>query len=199
MKRTKAEWRQALLSARAAIPEAARRAGSAAILDHVRGLAGFEGARSLLGYTPLGAEADPGPLLTSKVGSGTVVYLPSARRGIDDEPCWVRWQGEGTVLPASPVSADFLEYPVLAIVPGVGFDEHGVRLGRGRGYYDRALAELRRLGTVRVVGLAFECQVVRDLPHDSWDQRVDFIATDRRLVTASYVKHRDGEAGVRWS
>jgi 5-formyltetrahydrofolate cyclo-ligase len=199
MKRTKAEWRQALLSARAAIPEAARRTGSAAILDHVRGLAGYDGARSLLGYTALGAEADPSPLLTSKVGSGTAVYLPSARGGVDDEPCWVRWQGEGTGLAASAVSAESLEYPVLAIVPGVGFDEHGVRLGRGRGFYDRALAELRRLGPVRVVGLAFECQVVRDLPHDAWDQRVDFIATDTRLVTASHVKPRDGEAGARWS
>jgi 5-formyltetrahydrofolate cyclo-ligase len=196
MKRTKAEWRQALLSARAAIPEAARRAGSAAILDHVRRLADFHSARSLLGYAAMGAEADPSPLLEAKAGEGIAVFLPSALDGIDEAPSWVRWRGEARA-EQSPMGAHRLEYPVFAIVPGVGFDDRGVRLGRGRGFYDRALAELRRLGAVRVVGLAFECQVVRDLPHDVWDQCVDYIATDTRLVTVTRAKSVDRDAGAR--
>ena len=60
-----------------------------------------------------------------------------------------------------------LENIDLIIVPGIAFDKKNVRLGRGHGYYDRFLCALPN--KTRTVGLAFDFQVVEDLPQDSHD------------------------------
>ena len=55
----------------------------------------------------------------------------------------------------------------LIIVPGIAFDKKNVRLGRGHGYYDRFLCAVPN--KTRTVGLAFDFQVLEDLPQDSHD------------------------------
>jgi len=55
----------------------------------------------------------------------------------------------------------------LVIVPGVAFDKSNMRLGRGHGYYDRFLSGIPN--STRTIGLAFDFQVVEDLPKDSHD------------------------------
>jgi 5-formyltetrahydrofolate cyclo-ligase len=60
-----------------------------------------------------------------------------------------------------------------------------MRLGRGGGFYDRALGDLRSVGDVHVVGLAFECQIVPVLPSDPWDQRVDVVVSEQRVLHAT--------------
>ena len=64
-----------------------------------------------------------------------------------------------------------LEELDLVIVPGVGFDAHNNRLGRGKGYYDRLLKQTA--GKVYSMGLAFDFQVLPKLPLDSHDMPVD--------------------------
>jgi 5-formyltetrahydrofolate cyclo-ligase len=61
----------------------------------------------------------------------------------------------------------------LALVPGVAFDLRGNRLGRGRGFYDRLLAEVRGVKC----GIAFEKQIVEIIPAAAHDVRMDFILT----------------------
>ncbi|MFP4639082.1 MAG: 5-formyltetrahydrofolate cyclo-ligase [Guyparkeria sp.] len=68
------------------------------------------------------------------------------------------------------------------LIPLVGFDARGNRLGMGAGFYDRALAR-RRGRRPLAIGVAFGCQEVRSLPVDPWDQPLDYIVTDRALVT----------------
>jgi len=68
----------------------------------------------------------------------------------------------------------------IVFVPGVAFDEQGNRLGHGKGYYDSLLRRLRGAGTF--AALAYEFQIVETVPTDSWDQRVDFIVTERRII-----------------
>jgi 5-formyltetrahydrofolate cyclo-ligase len=63
----------------------------------------------------------------------------------------------------------------LVIVPGLAFTEDGMRLGRGRGYYDRFLKGLKHTATV---GLAFGLQVILSLPHNSYDIPVKRVITD---------------------
>ena len=60
-----------------------------------------------------------------------------------------------------------LENIDLVVVPGVAFDQKGVRLGRGHGYYDRFLCGLS--DKTKTIGLAFDFQVVEHLPKDSHD------------------------------
>lgn len=63
----------------------------------------------------------------------------------------------------------------LVVVPGMAFDPRGYRLGWGKGYYDVTLAEATR--ALRV-GLAFECQVVPEVPKDWNDVPMDIIVTE---------------------
>jgi 5-formyltetrahydrofolate cyclo-ligase len=68
----------------------------------------------------------------------------------------------------------------IAIVPGVAMDEKGGRVGSGDGYYDRIIPDLPI--TTRKVGLAFEGQLVPQVPMESHDKHVDIIITERRVI-----------------
>jgi 5-formyltetrahydrofolate cyclo-ligase len=67
----------------------------------------------------------------------------------------------------------------LVIVPGLGFDEQGNRLGRGRGFYDRFLAHPQFRGVS--CALAFEEQITESVPADPLDVRVNMLVTDRKV------------------
>ena len=66
----------------------------------------------------------------------------------------------------------------LVLVAGIAWDEHGHRLGYGKGYYDRYLASI----TAATVGLAYDFQVLENIPHESNDFRVDLIVTEKRVI-----------------
>lgn len=59
----------------------------------------------------------------------------------------------------------------LVVVPGIAFDLHGNRLGRGKGYYDRLLRDVRAVK----VGLCFNFQLVHSVPTDELDIRMDAV------------------------
>jgi 5-formyltetrahydrofolate cyclo-ligase len=73
----------------------------------------------------------------------------------------------------------------VVFLPLVGFDDHGVRLGMGGGYYDRAFA-FRRWRTAwhtpRLIGLAYALQQVESLPAAHHDVRLDAVVTEERIV-----------------
>ena len=83
--------------------------------------------------------------------------------------------------------ADIREIDVF-LVPGLGFDRHGVRIGFGGGFYDRALAR-RREAAAKVplfVGIGYSCQVLdTDLPADEWDVRLDSVVTEAGVIQIS--------------
>lgn len=74
----------------------------------------------------------------------------------------------------------------LVIVPGLGFDEYGNRLGRGRGFYDRFLAHPEFAGTA--CGLALEEQVVPTIPAGPLDRPIDMLVTDAGVRRFSHKK-----------
>ena len=75
----------------------------------------------------------------------------------------------------------------FALVPGVAFDRAGNRLGYGKGYYDRLLAmrvERTSAGTKPlVVAVAFDCQLVEQLPVSAHDQAIDLLITPTHRIT----------------
>lgn len=77
-----------------------------------------------------------------------------------------------------PVSIDDID---LIIVPGVGFDEKGNRLGHGKGYFDNLLNHSK----VLKIGLAFEFQIVENIPTEKHDIPVDKIVTEKRIIECS--------------
>lgn len=68
----------------------------------------------------------------------------------------------------------------IALIPGVAFDEKGGRLGMGDGFYDRLIPKLPV--TTRKVALAFDDQVLPQVPVESHDKQVDIIITEKRII-----------------
>lgn len=68
----------------------------------------------------------------------------------------------------------------LVILPGVGFDEKGNRLGYGGGFYDRLLSETDH--RVTLIGLAYEIQITPRIHRSPHDVRVDKIVTEKRVI-----------------
>ena len=68
----------------------------------------------------------------------------------------------------------------LVIVPGIAFNVQGYRLGRGGGYYDRFLSQLEPRTTS--VALAFEMQILEEIPVEEKDIPVDYIITEKRVI-----------------
>ncbi|WP_300726231.1 5-formyltetrahydrofolate cyclo-ligase [uncultured Bacteroides sp.] len=67
----------------------------------------------------------------------------------------------------------------LAIIPGVGFDMEGNRLGRGKGYYDRLLPQLNAYK----IGICFQFQIIPQLPTDTFDIRMDEVWTEEGCIS----------------
>ena len=66
----------------------------------------------------------------------------------------------------------------LVLVPGIAWDENGHRLGYGKGYYDRYLANLQTIS----VGLAYDFQILKHIPHGDNDFRVNLIVTEKHVI-----------------
>jgi 5-formyltetrahydrofolate cyclo-ligase len=76
-----------------------------------------------------------------------------------------------------PVPIECLD---IAIIPGIAFDEKGGRIGSGEGYYDRFIPKLPI--TTRKVSIAFEDQIIPQIPMESHDKHVDIIITNERTI-----------------
>jgi 5-formyltetrahydrofolate cyclo-ligase len=68
----------------------------------------------------------------------------------------------------------------VVLIPGAGFDSEGNRLGYGAGYYDRLLSKAKR--NITKIALAFEEQIVPEIPSERHDIRMDKIITDKRTI-----------------
>lgn len=69
----------------------------------------------------------------------------------------------------------------VILMPLVGFDRRGNRLGMGAGFYDRSLVGLRRPRPT-LIGIAFDCQEMAEVPADPWDVPLDYIVTNRGII-----------------
>ncbi len=68
----------------------------------------------------------------------------------------------------------------LVLVPGLAFDNHGFRLGRGGGYYDRFITSLGQPRPI-LCGVCFACQILPEIPREAHDARVDYVVSEAGL------------------
>ena len=141
-------------------------------------------SRVVMAYWPLPDEVDVRPLIDRLVAEGRTVVLPKVT---GDETMELRRYtsqadlSEGAFHILEPVGEPFVDYEQIdvALVPGVAFDAAGHRLGRGRGYYDRFLAEHLAPRTShlapRLIGVCFPFQRVAVVPVDAHDVVLDQI------------------------
>ncbi|MEA1943249.1 MAG: 5-formyltetrahydrofolate cyclo-ligase [Pseudomonadota bacterium] len=179
--RSKSALRQKLLADR--IAAATRRPQAAAdMAAHFAPTWRPEKGQVVAGYRPLHHEMDPGPLMAAFMEAGARLCLPVMQA--DDQPLLFRgWRPGDTLETGSfgveePVDRAPELVPELVLVPLVGVDRKGMRLGFGKGYYDRTLAALRAKGRVRTVGVAYAEQLVDRVPSEPHDQPLDALVTD---------------------
>lgn len=137
-------------------------------------------AEVIAGYWPIRDEMDVKGVIARLMDAGQPVCLPVVLG--DEQPLELRlWQdgaplyeaGFGTLAPAeeAPRAA-----PDMILMPLLGFDRHGTRLGYGGGYYDRTLAALPK--RPRLIGFAFSLQEVDHIPREAHDVPLDAIVTE---------------------
>ena len=74
-------------------------------------------------------------------------------------------------------------FPDILIVPLVGFDNNKFRLGYGGGFYDRYISKILDFKKVLTVGFAFSFQEIKKIPINKFDQKLDIILTNKKIIT----------------
>jgi 5-formyltetrahydrofolate cyclo-ligase len=146
----------------------------------------LQSARTILFFAPLPDEPDVWPLLEKLLPTKKICALPafdsatgtySARR-VENLTTDIAAGKFGIREPSDSCVEIPLEQFDLILVPTVAFDWHGRRLGRGRGFYDRLLAKAHGIKC----GVAFDRQMVKEIPAGTHDVRMDFIVTPTRCL-----------------
>lgn len=146
----------------------------------------WKNAKAILFFAPLPTEVDLWPLLEDSFAAEKIIALPrfdpasqsyvacrlkDLQNEIVSGQFSIREPRENCgVIPPREID--------LILVPGIAFDLRGHRLGRGKGFYDRLLAEIRGVKC----GIAFDEQIAGEIPVEPHDVRMDFILTPTRCV-----------------
>ncbi|MFI0373442.1 5-formyltetrahydrofolate cyclo-ligase [Actinomadura sp. 1N219] len=174
---SKTGLRAELLGRRAAMPPEARAAAARSIRDALLPVPEIEMAGTIAAYVSIGSEPDTRSLLFALWKRGTYVLLP--RLLPDGDLDWASYEGPDSLVPGPRGIPEPSEPPRgpgavasadVVLAPAVAVDRTGMRLGRGGGSYDRALA---RVGpAILTVALLYDGELVPNLPSEPHDQRV---------------------------
>lgn len=177
----KAALRLKARATRAAILNSTRAGAAKAVAEHFFGTVPLKTNDIVAGYWRIKDEMDVQPILIRLMDSFQPVCLPVVLG--DDLPLELRlWEqgtplyeaGFGTLAPSE--LAPQVE-PDVIIMPLLGFDSRGTRLGYGGGYYDRTLEKLNK--KPRLIGVAFAAQELDSIPREAHDVPLDVIVTEQ--------------------
>jgi 5-formyltetrahydrofolate cyclo-ligase len=186
----KATLRKQLRAGRLALSEPDHRHRSLAAAKAVARLRFFRAGARVALYLPFDGESDTSALVAAARRRGVQAFVPVVSDRRHGRLRFYRLTGAtvpgefGISVPRlrlTPISPQWLN---LIVIPLVGVDGEGRRLGMGGGYYDRALAFRRRRRCWKgphLVGLAFERQRTKVQFADAWDLRLDSLATESGL------------------
>jgi 5-formyltetrahydrofolate cyclo-ligase len=191
----KKSLRSSLIQCRDDIKDESRRLKDAAIRKRLFSFDGFRRAETVLFYASFRSEVDTLKSIGKTLRTKKRVALPV----VDTTHKQLKLY---EVKDLSELSPGFMGIPEpvasrsraiklneidIEIIPGIGFDPEGNRIGYGSGYYDkllshRSMRHAKKEGHFTTIALAFEEQVVERVPSEPHDIRVDMIITDRRLI-----------------
>ena len=176
----KAELRVEALARRRALSDGERTTAAEAIAAHVLAQPIINRASRVAAYVSMATEPGTGPTIAALADHGIEVILPISLEG--GELDWVLYSPDAAyvITPlgiAEPdgqrLGAQALDAVDLAILPALAVDHEGHRLGRGAGYYDRALAGSSAVKCV----LLYAGEIVESLPFEEHDVPVDMVIT----------------------
>jgi 5-formyltetrahydrofolate cyclo-ligase len=164
---------------RALTPEQ-RAAFSRSLCEIASAQSQFQQARAILFFSALPDEPDLATLMHAAWAAGQLTALPRYDSATGQYSAAVVRSNDdlssgrfGVLEPASNCPSISLNQLDLVFVPGVAFALNGARLGRGKGFYDRLLAEVRG----HKCGVAFEEQIVAQVPEEPHDVRLNSLLT----------------------
>lgn len=184
MREEKNRVRQQMRQKREALTPAERLEKSSAICRHVLRL--IKNGDTVMVYSAKELEANTKPIITTLLGQGNPVVVPIiVKADVSLRLSYIRSlsvlvpstfgvpEPIGNEIPASPKDIHTILLPML------GFDRNGDRLGYGAGYYDRFLAANPQ---IRKIGIAFSCQEAERVPVDENDIHMNCIITEEGVV-----------------
>ncbi|MET0821701.1 MAG: 5-formyltetrahydrofolate cyclo-ligase [Aeromicrobium sp.] len=181
---TKARQRDELLALRRAQTPAQRSEAAEAIAQQVLAMPLLTRARRVACYLSTPTEPGTAPLIAALHDRGAEVIVPISLA--DHSLDWVLHDPAATLTttslgipePAGPrLGADALAACSLVVVPALAVDHAGHRLGRGAGYYDRALAQV----SSPLCALVFTHELLPEVPHEPHDVPVQMAVTPSGL------------------
>lgn len=185
--KTKVELRHQMRERLAALTMDEVHAASASAERRLERLPVFAHAHSVLAYVSRRHELDTHPIIQRLLQHGRRVYVPhfdeatrqyavSELRDFHGELA----VGKYEILEPRPEAVRRAHPNIVDVflVPGLAFDRTGNRLGRGKGYFDRLLHEVRGVK----IGLAHDFQLLDEVPADAHDVHMNLIVTETRIV-----------------
>lgn len=187
MGENKNRLRAAILSRRRSLSKTEALLLSQSIQKRALALGEYVAAHSVALYSPIENEVATEQILNHAISERKNVFYPklgpqeSVRLVQLESPGELHRGSRGILEPAGEKGlTEKDEDGLVVFLPGIAFDRRGNRLGRGIGWYDRLL---RALGEkITAVALAYEFQIVEEVPAEVWDQTVHTIVTERRTI-----------------
>jgi len=184
----KASLRRRLVAARAAMPESERTAAGRLIRDQVLEMPEVSAAGTVAAYYSVGTEPDTRSLIFGLWKRGSYVVLPVLLP--DGDLDWASYEGpeslvpgpRGLLQPVEPVRGPgTVARADVVLVPALAVDVNGIRLGRGGGSYDRALARVS--GQVPTIGLLYDGELLPSVPAEPHDAAVRAVVRPAHGIT----------------
>jgi 5-formyltetrahydrofolate cyclo-ligase len=189
----KKQLRKLLRSQRRALSATEVTAKSRLIAERLCTFVPFQQARTLVLYSADEQEVQTEMIWQEAVARGKAVYYPRITADRADLEFVRRYPGDrlipglfGILIPPGGDLLSGLHRTDVVLTPGVGFDRQGGRLGRGKGYYDRAFRGVLS-GALRVA-LAYAFQVVSHIPTTPSDERVQYLTTEAEIIDCTSAK-----------
>lgn len=180
----KSSLRKRILEARDRLSPDEQRTKSVDIENRLFALPEVVSASTILFFASFRSEVQTHSMIRKALAAGKRVALPKVKG--KDLAFYEIKDFETDVVPGTwgilepheknPITLDPID---LIIVPGVAFDERCNRLGYGAGFYDRVLSKYK----LSTVAIAFEVQLVPDVPMSQQDVPVQKIVTEKRIIT----------------
>ncbi len=154
---------------------------SALIISQLVQMSAFREAKTVLLYYPIHNEVDLRPLLTMFEGQKTFLLPVTHRHSMEVRP----YDGEemmrkGRFGVPEPQTKTYKGSIDLILVPGVVFDQHRHRIGRGGGYYDKFLSKHL---SAKKIGVCYTFQLKKhDIPHFLHDRKMDRVITPQQAI-----------------
>ena len=205
--------RKSILAAREDLSAAERLAASLAITERILAMPDYLNATTVLGYMNFGSEFASGLFVRRALADGKWLVLPRVNRhsneldlyrveDLENQLQQGSW-GIAEPLPERCERLTELNAVEFALLPGVAFARDGARLGYGGGYYDKlmmkqpairlgeqtALAKSPVMARMKphpvLVAAAYALQMVRDIPQEVTDVKVEWIVTEHEIINCS--------------